>query len=91
MGEVFSKEALNRRALDELRRQARCMSTGELAGALGVPTWALEPVLDEARRADEVQFTEKQGWVLAPERTSRRAAADDGDQDQGRMDLQGVS
>lgn len=91
MDQVYSKDILRRRALDELRRQARCMSTGELAGALGVPTWALEPVMDEARRADEVQYTEKQGWVLAPERASKRAAADDGDQDQGRMDLQGAS
>lgn len=62
--QVFEIEAVRKRCLDLLRKEARSMTAGQLAVELGLPFWAVDAGLDSARQAGLARFTSGVGWIL---------------------------
>lgn len=60
--QVFEIDALRRRCLVLLRKEDRTLTTGAVCVELGVPYWAANAGLEEARRLGEVEFTAGAGW-----------------------------
>lgn len=60
--QVFEIEAVRRRCLELLRKEDRTLTTGAVCVELGLPYWATNAGLEEARRRGEVEFTAGAGW-----------------------------
>lgn len=67
MGEmVYRIEDVRERALKLLRERRDPMHMGQIALALGVPLWAVEPAMESAYQAKLAVFKEGSGWGVAP-------------------------
>jgi Mn-dependent DtxR family transcriptional regulator len=65
---VFEIEAVRVRAVQLLRSNAGFVPTGAIAASLGIPTYAVQPAMDQAHQAGEVQYEAARGWrALTPE------------------------
>jgi hypothetical protein len=68
---IFSRAELRGKALEVLRTASGHRSSGHVAAACGVPTWAIDQVLEDLYRDKEVLFTAGMGWMLRPEAESK--------------------
>lgn len=67
MGEmVYRIEAVRERALKLLRERREAVHMGEIARALGMPLWAVEPAMESAYLAKLAVFKEGEGWRVLP-------------------------